>query len=587
MMMTETGLHRVPSLQLRRIRTLSCIGRFALLLTFAATTPSIAAGSADLILRNARIHTPTGPVQSMALQNGFITAAGSNEAIEGLRVPETRVLDLGGRAVLPGLYDMHVHTLFGGQDLKSCKFAPGAAPQQIVDAVKRCVAASKPGEWIIGGSWVDAVFKPGEQHARLLDSAAPDNPVLLKDESLHSAWINTRALELAGITADTPDPEDGIIERDAAGEPTGVLRETAAMAVSRRFTKASVDDQVAAIRLATDAMLAYGIVGFTDALVSEDSIAGLSRYAASGELKQHARGCIAWGPFNEGGAPLIEQRNQYAAGRLQLDCVKIILDGVPLLARTAALLDPYEITADAPHAAAHRGMLMVPQHELNAAVARFDAEGLQVKFHAAGDGAVRAAIEAIAFARKTNGYTGRPHDIGHNSMVHPDDITRFRELGFSFEFSPYIWYPTPITSNDIAAAIGPERLARVWPIREAIAAGALVVTGSDWPVVPSANPWLALETLVTRKLPGNTGDPIAAAQAITLDAAFKVFTANGAALLGRLDQGGTLEVGKAADFIVLERSPFDMPVGEIHDIKVQETWISGERVYARSDAAAD
>jgi len=550
-----------------------------------ATTLAWASDKTSFVVTNARIMTPTGTAQAMAVDNGLIVKIGTDAEVLFEKRRQTTVLDFNGKAVLPGLYDMHVHTLFAGQDLLSCKFPPGARPDVIVDAVKVCAARAKPGEWIVGGSWVDAAFAKDEQHRRLLDAAAPDNPVLLKDESLHSAWVNSLALQSAGISADSENPDGGIIERDAQGEPTGVLRETAARAVIDNVGVPDTQEQITFVKAATDIMLSYGIVGFTDALVRGDSIYGLSEYARRGDLKQYARGCIIWGPFTNDTGELIAERNVHASGRIKFDCVKIVLDGVPLMGRTAALVEPYVHTEGHPTPADHRGMLMLPQHELNEAVARFDALGLQVKFHAAGDGAVRAAIEAIAHARKVNGFIGKPHDIAHNTMIHQGDVGRFRELAFSWEFSPYIWYPTPITGVDVRNAIGPDRFQRIWPVKDALDAGALVVAGSDWPVVPSVNPWLALETLVTRKLPGNEGDAIAAGQRISLDQALRVFTANGAALMGRLDQGGTLEAGKYADFIVLDKAPADLPIGEVHKIEVRETWIAGERVYRRSKSA--
>jgi len=289
-----------------------------------------------------------------------------------------------------------------------------------------------------------------------------------------------------------------------------------------------------------------------------------------------------------GSEGLVADRQSLANGRLQMDCIKLFLDGVPIESRTAAMIEPY-----APHlpgGASHggtgkneKGFLLIPQDELNSVVAGFDNQGLHIKFHAAGDGATRAAADAIAFARRRNGFSGPRHDIGHNTFISETDLKRATELNFTWEMSPYIWWPTPITSVDIATAVGPERMKRLWPIKDAIESGANVVIGSDWPVVPSVNPWLAFETLVTRQVPGATGDPINAGQRITREQALTVMTRNGAIQMGRLDRGGTIEVGKYADMIIVDRNPLTAPVGEIHQTKVLATFIRGETVYSSEE----
>ncbi|OYU36884.1 amidohydrolase [Novosphingobium sp. PASSN1] len=536
----------------------------------------------DLVFLHGTVLTPGGTAQALAVAGGTIVATGTDAEIAAMAAPSARTVDLAGRTVMPGLYDMHVHTYFAGRDKLSCRFAQGADAKAIVAAVKACAAKAKPGEWITGGSWVGAAFKPGEQTKRLLDAVAPGNPVMLNDESLHSVWVNSKVLAIAGITRATKDGPGGVIDRDAKGEPTGVLREVAARDIERFMPKATTEQQMQAIKVATDEMLSYGIVGFTDAAVRREMIEGFSAYARSGGLKQYARGCIVWGPNNGGSEALIPERQAWSAGRLQLDCVKMFLDGVPLEGRTAVMLAPYEhdSAAHADHGPGEgRGLKLIPEDKLFPAVTAFDRQGIQVKFHAAGDGAVREAVEAIAAARKANGDMGPHHEIGHNTFIDTADVPRGRDLHFTWELSPYIWWPTPITSVDIARAVGPERMKRLWPMRDVLESGANVVTGSDWPVVPSVNPWLAFETLVTRQVPGATGDPINAGQRITREQAMAVFTRNGAAEMGRLDRGGTLEPGKQADLIVLDRNPLTVAVGDIHDTRVLATYIAGEEVF--------
>jgi predicted amidohydrolase YtcJ len=570
-----------------KVQSLARVGTASLLAVAAATGPAQAQPApVDLVFVHGTVLTPAGSAQALAVAGGTIVAVGSDAEIEAMAAANAQKVDLAGRTVMPGLYDMHVHTYFAGRDKLSCRFAQGAGAAAIAAAVKACAAKAKPGEWIIGGSWVGAAFKPGEQHKRLLDAVAPNNPVMLNDESLHSVWVNSRVLELARITRTTKAPEGGVIDRDSKGEPTGVLREVASRGIERIIPKVTAEDQRIAIKVATDEMLSYGIVGFTDAAVRREMIEGLSAYARSGGLKQYARGCIVWGPNSGGSEGLIAQRQAWSTGRLQLDCVKMFLDGVPIEGRTAIMLAPYEHRGgahDDQGPGGGHGLKLIAEDTLFPAVTAFDRQGIQVKFHAAGDGAVREAVEAIAAARRANGNSGPHHEIGHNTFIDLADVPKGSELHFTWELSPYIWWPTPITSVDIAAAVGPERMKRLWPARDVVESGANVVIGSDWPVVPSVNPWLAFETLVTRQVPGATGEPINAGQRISREQALALLTRNGAAEMGRLDRGGTLEPGKFADLIILDRNPMTVPVGEIHATKVLATYIAGEKVFSASE----
>jgi predicted amidohydrolase YtcJ len=227
-------------------------------------------------------------------------------------------------------------------------------------------------------------------------------------------------------------------------------------------------------------------------------------------------------------------------------------------------------------------MLLVPQPALNAAVSRFDALGLAVKFHAAGDAAVRAGLDAIEAARHANGFSGILHDVGHCTFVAREDIPRARVIGATFEVSPYLWGPSPI-NDSITEAVGPVLIQRVWPVREMLQARALVVAGSDWSVVPSVNPWIAVEALVTRERPGGSKDAFGKAEAITLDEAIRLFTVNAARHRHAESQLGDISVGKLADLIVLDRDPFAIPVRGLHTVRVMKTFIGGEVVYARSE----
>ena len=207
--------------------------------------------------------------------------------------------------------------------------------------------------------------------------------------------------------------------------------------------------------------------------------------------------------------------------------------------------------------------------------------GLTVKFHAAGDAAVRQGLDAIEAARLANGFSGQHHNTGHNSFVQMSDIRRARNIAATFEMSPYIWYPNPIIA-DIAKAIGPERMKRWTPVKDAIDGGGLVVPGSDWAVVPSVNPWIAIETLVTRQKPGGGGETLGEAEKITLKQAIDLFTVNSARQMGNANKTGRIEPGMLADLIVIDRNPYEIPITEVHKTIVKKAIINGEVVYDRT-----
>lgn len=550
---------------------------------FAAGTPA----TADLLFINGQVKTPSGWAQALAVREGVIVAIGDNATVRAMASSGSRVIDLSGDALLPGLHDSHVHPMFAGLEQYQCKLTPGARADAISAAVKACAATAKSGDWILGGNWVAAAFVPGQQTKALLDEAAPNNPVLLNDEAHHSVWVNSAALRVAGVTKVTASPAGGIIEHDARGEPTGMFRENATRIVEAAVPEPSEDLRRKALVLAANQMLSYGITSFTVASVRKLDIGPLADLSAEGLLKQRIRGCIVWDPvpaaLRAADEALIAQRAFFSRRRFSTDCVKMFLDGVPTESHTGAMLEPYVDTGGRFYdERPPRGILQVPQDLLNAKVTEYDHLGLSVKFHAAGDAAVRAAIDAVEAAHRANGFGGPMHVVAHSTFVAAADIPRVRKVQMAWEFSPYIWYPTPMASVDVAAAVGSGRMKRWLPIREALATRALVVAGSDWSVVPSVNPWLGMETMVTRQKPGGSSETLGEAEQVSLEDAFRIFTLNGARLMRQDDRVGSIEVGKRADLVVTAGNPFLAPITSLHDTKVRLTFIDGELVYDAS-----
>jgi predicted amidohydrolase YtcJ len=563
------------------------LARGALLLMLA--TASVGAERApppDLILSGGHILTPGGWVASLAVRAGVIVAVGESATVEALRGPGTRVLPLAGATVLPGLHDVHVHPMYAGIMEGRCKIAQGATLAQLQNGVRACAQRGSVKDWVVGGQWDTPALGQAPDRAAL-DAVTQGRPVYLEDTSGHSAWVNSQALQIAGITRTSADPPGGIIERDAAGEPTGILRESATDLVRTHIPPPTVAMLRAALLSSLQAMLQEGITSYTEAAIGfvagpERELAAYREASRAALIKQRATLCITWTPGDADSERAIALRNLNAGARVSPSCVKIFLDGVPTDSHTAAMLAPY-VRGDAARddQAARTGLLLVKQDALDAAVTRFDRMGLTVKFHAAGDAAVRAGLDAIAAARRANGFSGQVHNVGHCTFVDPQDLGRARQLGAAFEVSPYLWGPSPI-NDSIAAAVGPERIARVWPVREMLAAGALVVPGSDWSVVPSVSPWIGIETLVTRERPGGSSDSFGKGEAISVADALSLFTANAAQQERAANLVGRLDVGLLADLIVLDRDPYAIVPTELHATVVKMTFIGGEKVYERS-----
>jgi len=561
-------------------------------LTGSVTASGPVSDDADTLYFNGRVYTMdhSRPVaEAIAIRENRVLGVGTREELLKVTSGTLKEVDLGGRAILPGLQDLHVHPMGAGIEQQQCHIEQGADLDTLLDRVRGCAANAEPGAWVRGGQW-DASALGVAPTAALLDRAAPDNPVFLIDTSGHSAWVNSLALQRAGLTDATPNPAGGIVERDAAGSPSGVLRESAIGLVSSTLPPYSAQQLESALARSLDQMLSYGITDYTDAAVgylagARKELEAYKALADSGRIKQHARVCVTWSPAT--GAreadidSLIASSGLYAGKNVTVDCVKVFLDGVPTDSHTAAMLKPYaDNVAGRSDKASRQGLLLLDQEALNTAVARFDAMGLSVKFHAAGDAAVRAGLDAIAHARKQNGYSGARHSVGHCTFVDPADLSRGPAIGATFELSPYLWSPSPI-NDDITKAVGPPRIDRVWPFRELLDKGALVVVGSDWAVVPSVNPWIAIESLVTRQRAGGSEDSFGAREAITLQEALELFTVNAARHKGRQFESGRLAPGMLADLIVVDRDPFSTPANELHQVRVMATIIDGDIVFER------
>ena len=566
------------------MRTLSLLALWLLSGTALAAEP------ADAVYRGGRIYTVDARrswAEAVAIRNGKFVAVGSNADVAAFVGPKTREVELGGRMVLPGIHDMHVHPVDGGfQALVECSFPFTTPLDAIVEKIRACATKTPKGEWIRGGQWAAETLETEKPPTRaMLDGAAHDHPVFLIDSTFHNAWVNSRALALLDIDAKTPDPSGGVIVRDASGAPTGILFDNAAYGAMKRLPVRTPEQYQAAIRWAVAKMNALGITAMKDALADGYATRAYAALDRAGKLDMRVATSrpwhATWTESDTDEAHNLEHWRDDQTPNVRTGFAKIFVDGIPPT-RTAAMLEPY--LPDPKHAPGFKGELQHSPADLNAALVRLDKLGLTVKMHATGDAALRAGLDAIAAARKANGDSGLRHEIAHAELASPEDVPRFKELGAVAELSPILWYPTPLVAV-MAEVIGRERANRFWPIKSYRDAGALMVYGSDWPsVVPSPSPWPGIEAMVTRRDPyGIAPGALAPEQAIPLADALAIFTRNGASALRLENEEGSIEVGKSADLIVLDRNLFEIPPEQISDTVVMETVFEG-RVVSPSGA---
>jgi predicted amidohydrolase YtcJ len=538
---------------------------------------------ADLVARNGGIYTldETRPwAEALAVSGGRIVALGSNAEIAPWIGPATRVVDLTDRMLLPAFHDAHVHPISAGRTLLGCALNEQNTVEDLLSTVADC-AASSDDLWVQGLDFNLGLFPGGNPDKALLDAILPDRPAYLIAADGHSAWVNSAALALAGVGAGTPDPPKGIIERDpGSGEPTGTLRESAQYLVSELLPKPTLEQNLAALRVALAHLHSMGITSFIDAAVGESAWQTYHALDQAGELNARVTTSLTYGAFSETTDEadfnaVLARRDRYAGDRLRTDAVKLFIDGV-LEGETASLVTPYlrdggETTA--------RGELNFSQDALDASVARFMDMGLQIHMHAIGDGGVRAGLDAIEAARE-NGDTGdnRPH-IAHLQLVHPDDLGRFAALGVTANFQALWAYPDEYITEINLPAVGPERVQRMYPVGSLQRAGARIVGGSDWSV-SSANPLLAIETAMRRQDPdGVTPGVLNAGEAVSLATMIAAYTRHAAWLMHQENLSGRIARGMRADLIMLDRNLFEIPSEDISEAKVLLTLFEGRPVY--------
>lgn len=542
----------------------------------------------ELIVINARVYTgdEASPwAESFAVSDGRIAAVGTEESSRAAVGASAVIVDAEGKLVIPGLCDVHTHLgLGGGQAAWELPIAPTATVDEICAAVAEWASPLGPDEWIVGGivgSTVLDVVANAESLARL-DAAGGGRPVLLRDDSMHNRWVNSAALTAMGVDADSPDPKGGTYVRDEDGVLTGVLWEMASSEAEAAFASSIVDPAErmrVSLRTAAELCNRFGITTVQEAATMQGTLEGLAHLDKDGELSLRVVTSTPMREFLEPGTtgvPLVECSEQYRSENIRPDFVKVVLDGVPMT-RTSAMLAPYLSAncCDPDHLGESLFVLDELVDTLEAAVSR----GRSAKIHATGDASTRLALDAIEEIRRRHG-DGPIFHIAHTEFIAESDLARFADLNVVADASPYIWYPSVIQES-IAKQIPAPVVESSWPLRDLVSLGVNVSAGSDWPcALPSPDPWTGFEALVTRKAPDATSDEaLNPSQSLTRAEALAAFTINPAAAMGLSEVVGSIQVGKAADFLVLDRNLFEIAETDIHNTEVLQTYLGGELVY--------
>lgn len=539
---------------------------------------------ADLCIVNGRVFDGVVRTDStaVAITAGRILAVGSDAAVRAFAAPDTRVIDARGGAITPGFVDAHAHVVFAGVERLSLDLTPATSVEEALELIAaqaaRLDAAGDADAWLTGGGWAHEIFEhPTRQ---MLDAIVPNRPVALSDAGHHTLWVNSRALELAGIDRTTPQPANGHIYLDAHGDPTGYLNEGGVDALAPAIPQATTEDMIAGLLNAQAFLWSQGITGWHEAILGEfngkaDVTEAYLAALADGSLQSLVSGAL-WIPPRTTLAevPALvahfeEHRARNEALGLPSSTCKVMVDGVPQ-GETAALLNPY---CSHPHS----GELHIDAETMRELTVQLDRRGFALHMHVMGDYGTRVGLDAIEAARRANG-PGPRHHLAHLSMIDPEDAPRFGALGVTANIQG-LW---ATTDPSMVAVVGEARAERAYPFRELIAGGAEIAMGSDWPV-SLADPWQAIHVAVNRAHPFGPAaglPPLRPDQALSLQEALAGYTSGSSSLV--LGTSGRIRVGERADIAVSTRDPFAIDADELYTVATAVTIVRGDVVFERS-----
>lgn len=556
-------------------------------LLMAGCAPTTARVPADIVLINGGIYTVDTArswAEAAAIRDGVIVAIGTNDEVERYIDDDTEVVDLNGRMAMPGIHDSHIHPLEGGYEQVYCNLGGVDSVDAVVDMLRNC-------GWDDDSEWFQAVglnlgmFGIDGPDKSILEDIAPGKYIFVDASDGHSALVNDKVLDLVGFDANTPDPVGGVIERRKNGELSGTVRETARDVVDKNRPPRELDVSIAAMREAVKQMHSFGITSVYDVWVGEHEMLTYAALSKSGELNLRVLGgIIDEGVFEkhtgEDFERVVRERERYESENVSFNSVKFMVDGV-FEGETGSLLAPYA-NVD------HLGVLNHSPDELRQRVTRFYNLGLQLHFHTMGDGAVRAALDALQHARAQGDESllDNRHTLSHLGLIDPADIPRFAELNAGASFTMVWAYTNDWTMNLELPALGRERVAQLYPIRSVHEAGGVVLGGSDWNY-GDLNPLSSIETGVTRANPFAPSDfEVFGDEIVSLATMIDAYTINGAWQTHSEGESGSIEVGKRADVIVFDHNLFEIAPKDISETVVDLTIFDGRIVYDRTQQGA-
>lgn len=538
---------------------------------------------ADLIIHSATLWSEGEILDETALAviDGRIAAIGGPELRTQFRA--SKEVDARSALVIPSFGDAHVHAIYGGVEMGRCDLSECESADEVYQTIARYAAENPDAEWILGGGWRMPFFPGGTPLASELDRIVPDRPAFLLNSDHHGAWANSVALEAAGITSHTPDPDDGRIERDADGVPSGTLHEGATELLSDVLPTTTREEGRAGLLLAQERLLAYGITAWQEAILGEyagypDLTSTYRGLIESGQIRAHASGAL-WVDRNFGGHSisdfvdqLVARRREYGSEMFDLNTAKIMVDGVPEN-ETAAMNAPYSSTCSC---GGGTGLSYFTREQLTELLPLLNSHGFNAHLHAIGDRAVRYALDAIEAVPAEIRATRRNH-IAHIQVVDPEDIPRFKALGVTANVQA-LWASRDEQMVALTLPLlGEERANWQYPFGSLLESGATLVCGSDWPV-STPDPWQAIHVAVNRREPGLPGlEPLVAEEAVTLHEVLLAYTRETHELLGASE--GVLRVGAAADLAVADRNPFIGGREDIYLTSNRMTVLGGEVVF--------
>jgi predicted amidohydrolase YtcJ len=578
-------MHKGEMIMLNSVRS----GLLAILsLALLSVSPANAAGqTADTVYKNGFVYTVDGTrsrAQAFAVKEGKYIAVGSDEDMKEVTGSNTKVVNLKGKMVMPGLVDTHIHALRGALTALGLAFPVTSSVDDIKAAVKKFIADRKlnKGDWVEGAKWEHDYHT---LNAVMLDEVAPDNPVFLHDWTNHLGWVNSAALKAAGIDKNTPNPAGGVIDRDKDGNPTGTLHDKALgliVAVMPPPAPAQVEKRATWI---FDKLNKFGITAIITPQLDPVRIQAYRNLEKKGQLNLRIQG--SW-DFNTRyvTTTLEEQAKTFMtrdargpnSALINVDGVKVYMDGVPNAAEGGSpMIDRY-VTAPT------YGTPSIDEATFTTWMTRFDSEGIKVMAHATGSLSVRHFLNAVEATRRANG-KGPRHHMAHSMLIYPDEVERFdfSRSNFVAEVSPYqLWVPDPAIRGWFKS-IGRDRMDLTFtPLRTIIDAGAKVSYGSDWDNIPEPDPWFAMEGMVTRKYPGRPElGSLNPDERLDVETVIEIFTYNGIVAMEKEGEAGSIEAGKSADFIVIDQNILEVAPEKIHKTKVLQTVLQGKTVYKR------